>query len=283
MMLRKKVGSPMRFGEIVIKNLVPKPYRRSALGAYQRWMLRGDSVTCPCCGEHYARFLSFGRLQRENAQCPNCLCLERHRTLWLYFQQKTSLFEQPLKVLHVAPETVYYNRFRTMENLDYVTIDLDSPRAMMKMDLMAMTFPDNTFDVVLCNHVLEHVSDDGQAMREILRVLKPGGWAILQVPLDESLGETFEDPTVTSPQERERLFGQDDHVRLYGRDYARRLAEAGFEVQVDPFAHQLPPEQVARYALAVEDIYRCMKPLGAHSGPSPSEDDPSSVLNPSSF
>ena len=126
------------------------------------------------------------------------------------------------------------------------------------MDISDIQYPDNTFDVVYCSHVLEHVPDDRRALREFWRVLKIGGWAILQVPITSDV--TFEDPTVTSPEERERLFGQHDHVRRYGPDYRNRLVDVGFSVTVDSFVRELDERTVSRYGLMrSEDVYFCRK------------------------
>ncbi len=144
---------------------------------------QGKEVTCPVCSHSYKKFLPYGRIARENALCPNCLALERHRLMWLFLQEKTNFFTAPLKVLHVAPEHCFIKRFEALPNLDYITADIESPLAKVKMDVHEIPFPDNTFDVVFCNHVLEHVDDDLLACSEFNRVLKPGGWGILQSPV----------------------------------------------------------------------------------------------------
>lgn len=220
----------------------------------------GTERYCPCCRASVRRFLPYGLERREEARCPVCAALERHRLIWLYFTQKTDLFDgTPRKMLHVAPEPQLSRHFSSKEYIDYLSADLMDPRAMVKMDITDIQFPDNTFDVIYCSHVLEHVPDDRNAMREFYRVLKPGGWAILQVPITAET--TFEDPTVTSPEERERLFGQHDHVRRYGPDYKDRLADAGFSVKVDGFVRALDEKEIARMGLMQsEDVYFCAKP-----------------------
>ena len=142
--------------------------------------------------------------------CPGCLALERHRLLWLYLNEKTSFFTQENKVLHIAPEQCFHDKFKKLENLDYKTADLESPLADYLCDVQNMPFEENHYDVVICNHVLEHVPDDIKAMKEILRILKPGGYAILQVPADFSRDKTFEDDSITDRKERTRIFGQYD-------------------------------------------------------------------------
>lgn len=219
----------------------------------------GNRFECPCCGGRFRKFHSFGANSRPNIQCPRCLSLDRHRLQWLYFKDKTNLFTDPLRLLHVAPESVLRQAFMTMPNIDYLSVDLSSPLAMVKMDITNMEIEDNYFDVIICNHVLEHIPDDLKAMRELFRVLKPGGWAILQVPITQE--KTFEDPKVTTPAERLKVFGQEDHVRAYGLDYRERLEKAGFNVKVGSYVRELSEDVVERYRLPRdEDIHFCSKP-----------------------
>ena len=166
-------------------------------------------------------------------------------------------------MLHIAPELCFMDRFEKMPNLDYITADIESPLAKVKMDIHEIPFEEQTFDVAFCNHVMEHVADDSQAMKELHRVLKPGGWAIVQIPLFHPLPEkTYEDDSITSPKEREKAFGQSDHVRLYGLDYPYRLRAAGFEVTPDKFQDTLPAEQFKKYALPDDEpIFFCRKPM----------------------
>jgi SAM-dependent methyltransferase len=220
----------------------------------------GNKVECPVCGKKYKEFLPYGRIPRPNALCPNSLSLERHRLMFLYLKERTDFFTANLKVLHIAPEHCFIKKFESMKNLDYITADLESPLAKVKMDIHNIPFPENSFDVAFCNHVMEHVDDDIKAMSEIYRVLKPGGWAIIQSPIDISRESTFEDKTITSPSEREKLFGQNDHVRVFGKDYKQRLEKAGFKVKIDTFNQEVPDHLVTRYALPrYEDIYLCSK------------------------
>ena len=223
--------------------------------------MRGNKVECPICEISYRKFLPYGRLNpRPNALCPDSLSLERHRLMWLFLKDKTNFFTDRLKLLHIAPELCFIKRFKSMQNIDYTTADLESPLADVKMDVHSIPFEESTFDVVFCNHVMEHVDDDIKAMSEINRVLKPGGWAIIQSPQDYSREETLEDPNITDPKEREKVYWQDDHVRLYGLDYGKRLQKAGFKVREDHYVMQLPKEKVERYALpAKEIIYFCAK------------------------
>ena len=224
-------------------------------------LMRGNNVECPICGHHFRSFLPYGTVKRrDNVLCPSCLSLERHRLLWLFLKEKTNFFTEKQRLLHVAPEQCFYKRFRKMDNLEHITADLESPLADVKMDIHEMPFKDEEFDIVLCNHVLEHVDDDAQAMREIYRVLKPGGWAVMQVPIDDTREETYEDKTITSPEDREKHFWQKDHVRLFGLDYPKRLEKAGFQVEPVNMGATYSETQKARYRLMDgEIIYWCHK------------------------
>lgn len=193
--------------------------------------------------------------------CPCCDSLDRHRMLWLYLHNRTSIFRDRLKVLHFAPEPAIQKRLRASPNLEYTSADLDSPLAMVSLDITDMPYAENTFDVVLCSHVLEHILDDRKAMSELYRILRPEGWALLLVPFDAARSETFEDPNVVDPKERERLFGQFDHVRVYGRDFKDRLEHAGFTVRQEFYAQELGPAVAQRHGLLVEvDMFYCTKP-----------------------
>ena len=225
---------------------------------------RGNNVECPVCEKTYRKFLPYGRIvSRDNVLCPNCLSLERHRLLWLFLKSETNLFTASNKMLHIAPELCFIDRFESIEALDYITGDIESPLAKVKMDIHQIPFDDNTFSISMCNHVMEHVENDISAMREILRVLKPGGWAIIQIPFFDPVPETtYEDDTIIKFGEREKAYGQNDHVRLYGKDYGQRLEKAGFEVQESQFIGTLAPDKITRYALPdKETIYLVKKPV----------------------
>ncbi|QRR00365.1 class I SAM-dependent methyltransferase [Dyadobacter sandarakinus] len=249
-----------------VLRFIPRPY----LQLVGHWVARflsifylGKNVTCPVCESQYRKFLPYGRntSSRDNALCPHCLSLERHRLMGLYLRRKTNFYSAQLKVLHVAPEYCFINRFEEMKNLDYITADIESPLAKVKMDIHQIPFPDNTFDVAFCNHVMEHVDDYVLAMRELFRVLRPGGWALIQSPQDLRHATTYEDATITDPREREKHFLQNDHLRLFGRDYARELEKGGFTVTEDRFVmDELTPAEVKRYALPADEIvYFCQK------------------------
>jgi SAM-dependent methyltransferase len=221
---------------------------------------KGNNVECPVCEGHFRKFLPYGNTGIDNRLCPKCLSLERHRLIWLFLKQKTNFFDASLKVLHIAPEQPFIKRFKALKKLDYTTADLLSPIADVKMDIREMPFDDNTYDVLFCNHVLEHIDDELKATREIYRVLKKGGWAILQVPLDSTLEVTYEDNSITSQSEREKHFGQYDHVRLYGRDYAQRLEKSGLKVIPDRLVMEMDIKLADRYRLdKTELLYYCVK------------------------
>jgi SAM-dependent methyltransferase len=197
---------------------------------------------------------------REEAQCAHCGALERHRFLWLFLEKETDLFNgQPKKILHVAPEPCLESRLKKRLAGNYLTADLLSPRAMVKMDICDIQFPDQSFDVIYCSHVLEHVLDDKKAMREFFRVLKNNQWAILNVPITRE--KTFEDSSIVDPQERLKAFGQEDHVRCYGPDYAERLRDSGFTVKITQIGDLANNDEAAKMGLtpASGEIYYCTK------------------------
>ena len=225
-------------------------------------ILRGNTYTDPIDGKSFSRFLPYGYgKQRDNVLSPSTLSLERHRLLWLFLTHETEFFTTPAKVLHFAPEQAFYKRFRNLKHLDYTTTDLNSPLADVKADICNLPFAGNEYDIIFCNHVLEHIPDDTMAMQEIFRVLKPGGMAILQIPQDLNRDATFEDNSITDPQERARIFGQYDHVRVYGRDYFEKLRSIGFKVDEVEYTNILSKEYVAKYCLAKGEILPvCYKP-----------------------
>jgi SAM-dependent methyltransferase len=224
---------------------------------------RGTGRKCPVCEKSSRVFLDSGMPRRKEAKCPHCWSLERHRLLWLFLKDKTNLFDGTAKsVLHVAPERCFEPRLRSLLGNEYLTADFLDPRAMVKMDITDIQYPDESFDVIICNHVLEHVNDDLKAMSEFHRVLKPSGWAILLVPISSE--KTFEDPSVTDPRERLRLFGQEDHVRRYGPDYVDRLRSVGFQVQSFKASDLVNTELMHQFQISDEigstgEVYYCTK------------------------
>lgn len=213
---------------------------------------KGNKVECPVCKKSFRKFLSYGSnvAHRENVLCPYDLTLERHRLMWLYLQNKSDFFTKPnLKVMHIAPEQCFHKLFKNQKNLDYTTGDLVSPIADLHFDLHQIPLEDNQYEIIFCNHVMEHVTDDLKCMQELYRIMKPGGWGILQVPIDTSRNTTYEDWSITTPEEREKHFWQYDHVRLYGTNYPNRLEEAGFAVETIDYGKEISPELFERYRL----------------------------------
>ena len=242
----------------IILNTIPRPiliklsYWAKPFIAF--W-LKGNTYTDPIDGKSFRKFLSYGyEKQRKNALSPSTLSLERHRLLWLYLKEETDFFTAPKKVLHMAPEQCFLSIFKKQKNIDYTTADLYSPIADVKADILNLPFDDNSFDVVFCNHVLEHISDDIKAMQELYRVLKPNGMGIFQVPQDLYRTTTFEDNSITDKKERTKIFGQYDHVRIYGRDYFDKLRSIGFKVEEVDYTKKIAPEMVEQFCLAKGEI-----------------------------
>ena len=219
------------------------------------FFLRGNKFTDPIDGKSFKNFLSYGyEKQRDNVLSPSTLSLERHRLLWLYLQNETDFFSAKKKVLHFAPEQCFLKCFRKLDNLNYTTTDLLSPIADVKADICDLPFEDNSYDTILCNHVLEHIPDDSKAMKELFRVLKQGGYGIFQIPQDLNRETTFEDNTITDKAERAKIFGQYDHVRVYGRDYFDKLRSIGFKVEEVNYTASLSTEEIEKYCLAKGEI-----------------------------
>lgn len=242
----------------ILLNTIPRPWLINAsilARPFIDWYFKGDRFYDPINGKSYRKFLPYGYgKQRQNALSPGTLSLERHRQMWLYLKNETDFFTAKLKVLHIAPEQEFLRRFKKMQNLDYTSADLFSPIVDVKADILNLPFQDETFDVVICNHVLEHIVDDRKAMSEVCRVMKKGGWGILQVPMKNSLEKTYEDFTIIDPKQRQKHFGQYDHVRWYGMDYFSRLKSVGFEVAVLYYSQKFSKEEIQKYGLMENEI-----------------------------
>ena len=265
----------------LILNIIPRPIliRLSyIIRPILAFFLKGNTYTDPIDGKSFKSFLPYGYgAQRNNVLSPSTLSLERHRLLWLYLRNETDFFQPELvsgssesqtgriilrdtepslvlRVLHFAPEQAFYKRFRKMNNLEYVTTDLNSPLADVKADICNLPFEDDSFDLILCNHVLEHIPDDTKAMQELYRVLRNGGMGIFQIPQDLNRETTFEDDTITDKKERAKIFGQYDHVRIYGIDYFDKLRSIGFKVKEVDYTATLSDNDIEKYCLAKGEI-----------------------------
>jgi SAM-dependent methyltransferase len=228
-----------------------------ALRVVRKLIYHGDQHECPICHSSIGQLKPMG--QRASARCPVCGSLERHRLLWLHCRTNTDLFDGRAKrLLHIAPEPCLARVLKQIPSIEYISSNFAGTRTTVRLDVTAIPFRDSSFDVILCNHVMEHVADDRSAMRELQRILKPGGWAIMQVPVKGAT--TLEDPAITSPEARALHYGQDDHVRQYGLDYEERLRSAGFAVDRNPLASRLSNAERRRYGLMEnEDLYCCTK------------------------
>lgn len=243
-------------------NHIPRPMLQRMAG----WLIpiigffyKGHGVTCPVCGKKYRKFLPYGYVQsRPNALCPHCLSLERHRLLWLYLTHETDLLQRFPRTLHIAPEVCIMHHLKphfAAHAGQYITADLESPLADLHFDVQQIPLADKSVDVVICNHLLEHVADDRQALRELHRILNPGGWGILLSPVERDYEQTFEDDTITDPDERTRIFGQYDHRRIYGADYTDRLRSVGFEAADIDYSASFDDKTRQKYALPEDHIY----------------------------
>lgn len=258
----------------ISKDILPAGVRhriRRGVRAASAVLYAGGEFYCPCCQRHIRKFVgpSFGLGQA----CPACGSLERQRLLMLYLTRYQQVFSSRLSLLHFAPEQCLYDRFSAASLLEYVTADIrDLPMVHMQFDITAIPWPDESFDLIICSHVLEHVEDDAKALQELRRVLRPGGNALLQHPIAPALERTYEDPAIIEPADRLEAFGQSDHVRRYGRDFVERLQAAGLDSQCIRIVDELSSELVNGCGLREgrkirgEDIYVCRR---ASSQPPP--------------
>lgn len=229
--------------------------------ALRALLFLGTKYICPCCGWRLRAFTHGGASLRvrPSGYCPRCNSKARHRRDWLFLEQKTELFTKPLRLLHISPKYSLSRRLMKAANLRYVAADISTRMNLsLLMDLTATPIRCETFDAAICIHVLEHIRDDRSAISEIYRVLKPGAWALISVPvrLDQA---TFEDPSITTAAERRRAFGESSHVRYYGLDLTARLEECGFRVQLD-LARDLDRTTASKYGLLDdENVFYCSK------------------------
>jgi SAM-dependent methyltransferase len=259
--MRARLTQPLdRAARALTRALVPQAARGTVLRRLRLLIYRGKNVECPCCGGRFSRFMP-GLSHRATRVCPRCGAQERHRALWLYLRERTDLFDEPsLSILHWAPEYALQQSLGSLPNAAYVSADLTGHEAMQHMDMTDVPFKDDAFDLIVCVHVLEHVEQDRQAMREMVRVLRPGGTAMLLVPIVLEQ-PTKEDPAIVTAAQREEAYWQEDHVRLYGADFPDRLRDEGFDVTVDGWIRTLDEPTQQRYGLfPLEDIYVARKP-----------------------
>jgi SAM-dependent methyltransferase len=210
---------------------------------------KGTKFTDPINNKSYSYFFPYGyNKQRKNALCPGTFSLERHRLLWLYLKKETDFFNSKNKILHFAPEQCFHKFFKSYFK-NYTSTDLNSPIVDIKADICNLPFNDNSFDYILCNHVLEHIYDDEKAMKEIYRVLNKNGIAILQVPIDINNNYTHEGRDIDNKQDRNKLFGQYDHLRMYGLDYFKKLKNIGFKVKNENYLSNISQDEKDKYSL----------------------------------
>ena len=246
----------------VFSFLLPNYFYNIAGRYYRSLFYFGNKFKCTICERSFRKFLPYGSpISRSNASCPGCFSLERHRLIWLYLKNKTNLFSDELLVLHFSPEKCISDKLRKLANIKYITAEIDHqlPDIDILMNITSIPSDDNSYDVILCNNVLHHVLDDMKAMRELYRVLKPDGWAIIHEGFDRDRKKTFEDPSVTSWEERERLFNDKDHYRIYGWDFLERLKNAGFIVKEDYFLKQFDQRAIEKYRIFQQPIYLLLK------------------------
>ena len=264
----------MKIFEIVNKiwNIIVKIFPKKSLISLKNiyYNLRylfyiGNTYFCPICGLHFRKFLPYGK--GENIACPKDDSVVRHRLIWLFLKFKTNFFSENLKVLHISPSYSLQRNFNKLNSLIYITIDLNSPLTMFKMDITDLKFKNDFFDVIICSHVLEHVKNDRQAIKELFRVLKPEGWTLILCPINFELKETYENFNIIDPNKREIIFGQKDHVRIYGFDFIDRLESSGFIVNVDNYVMSFGSKVNNKYRLQRnEKIFFCFKPeMNSHT------------------
>jgi SAM-dependent methyltransferase len=248
----KTLKRPIRIEE---EDGPPRFIVKDALARVRRLFFRGDAIECSCCGLEFGQYLYSPYMA---TLCPNCLSIERYRLLCRYLEHETEFAESPMRVLDIAPMWYFQEFCRRHDNIDYLSIDIASPLAMRHMDIRALDLPDDSFDCIICYHVLEHIDEEAQAVSELYRVLKPGGWGVIQVPIH--VPKTIERDELTEAQAT-RIMKFPDHLRAYGPDYPEVLEAGGFTVEVVPFAKSFTEEELARYGLDVsEDLYVSYKP-----------------------
>jgi len=247
-----------RILKLIIPSIILNKYHRYRKNKKIR-EYSGNEVLCPICNSNHKAFAFYN--DRNNARCVNCESLERHRLLWLFLNDRRGNFLNRIKLLHFAPEKSFYEFFSKQKNVEYYPCDLHPENynykgtvRINKVSITDIPFRNDFFDIILCNHVLEHIVDENKALIELFRVMKKGGWGIFQVPIDYNRETTYEDASITTPKEREKAFGLSDHVRIYGSDYKERLAVSGFKVVELDFVNTFRKEEVFKYGLCDKEL-----------------------------
>ncbi len=260
----------IRMGRSIVNSGPASAVGRHFHSLYYRFrstLFRGSEYECPCCGGSFRNFIRSGK----NRKCPGCNSYQRHRFLELFLSLKTNLYSTPTRILHVAPEFGLQKKLKSFKNISHVSIDLCSPLADKRMDLTRLEFPSCSFDAVICFHVLEKIPEDRAAVREMFRILKPGGWAIIQVPIELSSPQTFCDAQIDTPLLRERTYGEFDDQRLYGRDFYDVLRELGFNVETHTLEQEIDESLIKKCVLRKDsgkmpqEICYCTKPTSIES------------------
>lgn len=255
------VGKSIR----LVLNAVPRPILQRVAG----WavpvlglLYAGRGRKCPICGGEKRKFLPYGYGKvREDALCPKCLSLERHRLLWHYLMNNDSERERIKNlptILHIAPEVCLMREFKRIylsAPQNYITADLESPLADMHFDVQQIPMADSSVDIIICNHLLEHVESDYKALTEMYRIMRSGGMGVMLAPIDYTLETTFEDDTITDPKQRAEVFGQYDHRRIYGKDYLERLRAAGFEAFEIDYAAEFSDSDRTKFSFGSDKLY----------------------------
>ena len=255
------VGKSIR----LVLNAVPRPILQRVAG----WAVpvlglfyAGKGRKCPICGGEKRKFLPYGYGKvREDALCPKCLSLERHRLLWHYLMNNNSERERIKNlptILHIAPEVCLMREFKRIylsAPQNYITADLESPLADMHFDVQQIPMADSSVDIIICNHLLEHVESDYKALTEMNRIMRSGGMGVMLAPIDYTLETTFEDDTITDPKQRAEVFGQYDHRRIYGKDYLERLRAAGFEAFEIDYAAEFSDSDRTKFSFGSDKLY----------------------------
>jgi SAM-dependent methyltransferase len=249
-----------------IKTILPLKYRlsfRINLIRFTGLFYRGTNFKCNVCGKSFRKMIPHGNIPRPNAKCPNCISLERTRALWFYLKDQVIDNIFPLNILHFAPEYGLKKAFQNYPNIEYRNVDLDPDLADEVVDITDIPYPEDSFDLILCSHVLGHVPDEKKAVDELYRVLKPGGQALVMTIVNWNLKKTFEDPNITSANDRLENYTEPDLVRLHGADFADRLRMSGFQVDVIDYAAKLGAEAKTHFSLGNGDreiIFKCTIP-----------------------